>query len=75
MSWYNADIGTWKSGRVVEFEAENDTHAWAVANYLAMKAEREDVGVVQIRTGKHNEPGSKCIFDYLNGFYDRDLNK
>lgn len=71
--WYNADIGKWKSGRVVEFEADNDTHAWAVANSIAMKSEREDVGVVQIRTGKHGDTGSKCVFDYMNGFYNRSV--
>lgn len=67
MRWYNADVGSWERGLTVEFQASDQDSALTIADYEATKVQGE---VVQIRLGKRDEHG-KCIFDYMNGFYDR----
>jgi len=66
MHWYNADIGTWETGYLFEFQADSDECALSVAQHEATKTGR---GVVQIRRGKRAEYGL-CVFDEINGFYN-----
>jgi len=64
---YNADIGTWENGRVIEFEAEDRLNALDVAN-VALHGNKRGEYVVQIRTGKRGGLGEQVVYDYINGF-------
>lgn len=64
---YEADVGTWKSGKIVSIIAHNAKQAYtAAAKFIPPDGEST---VVQIR----ERPSGRCVYDFMNGFemYER----
>ena len=69
MNMYQADLGSWRKGIVVEFQARNDENAWQVAHdLLSCNVRQKEIPsssvVVQIKL-----VGGRAVYDYMNGFY------
>ena len=72
MKKYKADLGCWKEGITVEFEAEDKHLALTRA---AVLLEEEILGHNLLASSMivQMSEDDVCIYDYLNGFYSGSL--